>query len=138
LISHAANHRAKAAGIKLCFPLQTARDLGPSWEDAVDQAVTVSAVELRSWKKRFIALIWRKTEVPVTEILVHAIVTILSILSIAAIELILNLVKLGDKNIPFTTITLSQWMFYLEILAATLIILIGTFKAVIALARLRS
>jgi hypothetical protein len=53
----------------------------------VDGVVTASADEPRSRKRRFIALIWRKAEVPVTEILVHALVTILSILSIAAIDL---------------------------------------------------
>jgi hypothetical protein len=80
-------------------------------------------------------LVWSKVEVPVTEIVAHLVVTALSIISIVAIELLLIFVKLDGKYIPHTNITLRDWMFDLEVLAATLIILVGIVKAVLALAR---
>jgi hypothetical protein len=82
-----------------------------------------------------LAHIWDKLELPVTEIFVHSIVTVLSILSISGIEQLLHWVGLDGKDIPFTNVTLSTWMFCLEILASTLIILIGIWKAARALWR---
>jgi hypothetical protein len=79
--------------------------------------------------------VWRRLEVPLIEIFVHSVVTVASILSIAGIELLLHWVGLDGKAIPYTKITLSDWMFYLELLAANLIIVVGIIKAAIALVR---
>src|SRR5947208_3506604 len=80
--------------------------------------------------------LWPKLEEPVAEILIHLAVTILSVLSIAIIELVLRLIRLDEKIIPGTAlvlrqlglegeITLSEWMLVLEVIAATAIIAIG-------------
>jgi hypothetical protein len=82
--------------------------------------------------QRFLSLVALKLEVPVAEIVVHLGVTVLSVLSIAFIEGMLRAVGLDGKKIPWTEITLSDWMFYLEVIAATAIIAIGVFKAAMA------
>jgi hypothetical protein len=79
--------------------------------------------------------VWPRLEVPVIEIIVHLIVTVLSILSIVAIELLLHTVGLDGRQIPGTELSLSAWMFWLEILAATAIIFVGIAKATAALVR---
>ena len=84
---------------------------------------------------RFVADIWRGLESPLVEIVVHLIVTAVSIIGIATIERLLNEVGLEEKIIPFTTVSLSEWMFDLEILASTVIILVGIYKAARALVK---
>jgi hypothetical protein len=69
------------------------------------------------------------------EIATHLAVTALSIISIWGIEEVLCWVGLDGKPIPFTSTTLADWMFVLEVFAATLIISIGIAKAAIALVR---
>jgi hypothetical protein len=78
---------------------------------------------------------WPRLENPVIEILVHLVVTILSILSIALIEVLLHAIGLDGKLIPGTSLSLSSWMFWLEIVAASAIIIVGIFKATVALVR---
>jgi hypothetical protein len=96
-------------------------------DSTVDQPVSPAT--------KFLTDVWNRLEVPVGDIVVHSVVTVLSILSIAGIELLLHCVKLDGKSIPLTNITLSEWMFFLEILAATLIILVGIVKAVARLVK---
>ena len=79
--------------------------------------------------------VWRRLETPLIEIFVHLIVTVLSILSIAAIELLLRAVGLDGRQLPGTEVSLSSWMFWLEIFAATAIIGVGIAKATVALVR---
>lgn len=76
-----------------------------------------------------------RLELPAAEIILHLIVTVLSILSIAGIEGLLRLSGLDRRLIPATTIQLGDWMFGLEVVAATAIILIGIGKAIYALLR---
>ncbi len=100
--------------------------------------------------ERFIGFLkntlWPRLEDPVVEILVHLAVTILSVLSIAGIEMLLWILRLDGKSIPGTTllfrwlgldttVTLSDWMLVLEIVAATAIILVGIVKAIVTLVR---
>jgi len=80
----------------------------------------------------FLSLVARKLEVPAAEIVVHLGVTVLSVLSIAFIEWVLHVVGLDGKRVPWVEITLSDWMFDLEVIAATAIIAIGVFKAAMA------
>lgn len=79
--------------------------------------------------------IWARLEVPITEIVAHLIVTASSILSISLIEALLHAMGLDDRLVPGTTLSLSVWMFGLEVLAATGIISVGVMKALIALVR---
>jgi hypothetical protein len=70
-----------------------------------------------------------KLEKPVTELVVHFIVTVLAISSIRAIEWLLHAYGIEGKVIPFTTLPMGDWMFSLEVLAASVIILVGVWKA---------
>jgi hypothetical protein len=81
---------------------------------------------------KFLWHIWSKLEVPAVEILVHLAVTALSLLSIALIEFLLYLLKLDNQDIPGTRVKLSELLFFLEVVASTLIISIGMLKAVMA------
>jgi len=90
---------------------------------------------LQSGLRNFFAEVWRRAESPVVEIVVHLLVTTLSILSIGAIEGLIILLGLDKDIMPFTSISLREWMLYLEVIAATLIIAVGIIKAVIALIR---
>src|SRR5712691_5281680 len=83
----------------------------------------------------FLSLVSGKLEVPAAEIVVHLAVTVLSVASIALIEAFLRVVGLDDKKIPWTEITFSDWMFDLEVIAATTIIAVGIIKAVVAVGR---
>jgi hypothetical protein len=76
-----------------------------------------------------------RLELPAAEIIVHLIVTLASVGSIAIVELALSGVGLSGKAIPKTGLTLGELMFFLEVAAATLIIAIGVIKAAIALIR---
>jgi hypothetical protein len=42
---------------------------------------------------------------------------------------------LDGKEIPWINITLGDWMFYLEVTAATAILAVGIFKAVLAIGK---
>jgi hypothetical protein len=85
--------------------------------------------------RRFLSLVAAKLEVPATEIIVHFVVTVLSVLSIALIEILLRVAGLDEKEIPWINITLGDWMFYFEVTAATAILAVGIFKAVLAIGK---
>jgi hypothetical protein len=85
-----------------------------------------------SFRRFFVEVVGPRLEVPAAEIFVHLVVSLLSILSIKTIELLLWLLGLDGKVIPLTALTLSTWMFILEIIAATVIIVAGIFKAAIS------
>lgn len=86
--------------------------------------------------RSFIAkVLWPRLELPVVEIILHFIVTVLSILTIAGIELVLYVVGLDGRQIPLVKITLGELMFVLEVVAAGAIIFVGITKAVLALVR---
>jgi hypothetical protein len=85
------------------------------------------------WIRTFCSKVGSKLEVPAVEILVHFIVTVLAISSIAAIEWLLHLYGLDGRKLPGTTFTLSDLMFSLEVIAATVIILIGVGRAAMSL-----
>ena len=89
-----------------------------------------------AWLRRLFATrVGPRLELPAAEIIVHLIVTLASVVSIAIVDLALWLLGLSDKEIPRTGITLGDLMFYMEVVAASLIILVGVIKAVIALVR---
>jgi hypothetical protein len=73
--------------------------------------------------------LWSKIAQPICELTAHFIITVFSISFIAGTEWILILYKLGATNVPLLGITLSQWMFDLEIFSATIINGIGIIKA---------
>jgi hypothetical protein len=87
-----------------------------------------------------------KLQEPVIEIIVHLVVTVLSVLSIALVDWLLAAIRLEGKVMPGSvlvfrllgieaTATLGDWMFLLEVVAATVIIVIGIGKACFALVK---
>jgi hypothetical protein len=80
---------------------------------------------------------------PVAEIVVHLVVTVLTVLSIWIIERLLILIRLDGKDMPGAALlfqwlgitTLGEWMFFLEVVAATVIIATGIAKAFVALVK---
>jgi hypothetical protein len=96
---------------------------------------------------RFIeATLWPRLEQPLADIIVHFVVSFLSVLSIASLELMLHIAGLDGKAIPGTQlmlkwlgantqITLSDWMIVLEVAAVTVINIVGIYRALTGLAR---
>ena len=74
----------------------------------------------------------KKLQVPAVEILVHFFVTVLTVVSIALIDWLVRVAGLDNRNIPGFNVKLSDWMFVLEVIAATGIISVGVIKAVVA------
>jgi hypothetical protein len=99
---------------------------------SAEAAVLPTPVAKFGVASKFFSHIYYKLEVPATEIIVHLILTILAVLSITLIELLLRLLVLDEREIPWTHLKLSDWFFYLDFLAATPMISIGVVKAVIA------
>jgi hypothetical protein len=97
--------------------------------------------------RRFIeTTLWPRLEQPLADIFVHLVVSFLSVLSIAFIHFVLYIAGLDGKVIPGshlilqslgfnTQVTLGDWMLMLEVMAATVIIIVGICKAIIGLAR---
>ena len=86
--------------------------------------------------------LWPRLREPLVEILVHLLVSILSVLSIALVEFLLYVVHLDGKAIPIfqwlglnVLVTLSDWMLMLEVVAATVINGVGIGKAIVVLVR---
>ena len=87
-----------------------------------------------TWLRNLLATrVAPRLELPAAEIIVHLIVTLASVAGIAIVKLALWIVGLSDEEIPWTGIVLDKLMFFLEVVAAALIISIGIVKAVIAL-----
>ncbi len=75
-----------------------------------------------------------KLEVPIAELLVHFIVTVVALLSIAAIGWFLKFVGLNDTMIPLTSLKLDDAMLMLEVVAAIGIIGFGVLAAIAVMA----
>ncbi len=87
-----------------------------------------------TWLRNLLATkVGPRLESPAAEIIIHLLVTLASVAGIAIVKLALWIVGLSDEEIPWTGIILDKLMFFLEVVAATLIISIGILKAVIAL-----
>ncbi len=89
-----------------------------------------------AWLRNLLATkVGPRLELPAAEIIVHLIVTLASVGSIAAVELMLWIVGLSGKEIPRTGVRLDELMLFLEVAAASLIIVVGIIKAVVALVK---
>ena len=76
---------------------------------------------------------WKGLIEPAYEIAAHFILSVMAILAIAGTDLLLSLLGLGVRTLPFVTITLSDWMFDLDLVSATLVNVMGMIRAVIVL-----
>jgi hypothetical protein len=83
----------------------------------------------------FLADVWQEVRRPVVIIAGHLIVTVAAILSLAFVEFVLALLHYDRREIPFLGITLSDWLFDMDVVAASAIILIGILKGSLALWR---
>jgi hypothetical protein len=85
---------------------------------------------------RFLRIgIWCRLELPAALIIVHLSIAALLIISIASLELLLQLAGLGGKHILGTQLTFSEWMFNLELVTSSITLLVGFIKATVALVR---
>lgn len=68
----------------------------------------------------------------VGELLAHFVITIVTVLTIAATGLVLYELGLDKRCIPWTHIQFGDWMLFMEIVSATAINLVGAARAVLA------
>ena len=66
--------------------------------------------------------------------LVHFAVSLIAVVSLAVIEWVLGRIGIEKKIIPGYHTTLGDWIFYLEVVAASVIIIAGAFEALVLLA----
>jgi hypothetical protein len=76
---------------------------------------------------------WKGLAEPVYEMAAHFILSVIAILAIAVTDLLLSRLGLGVRTVPFVSITLSDWMFDLDVVSATLVNVVGMIRAVIVL-----
>jgi len=79
--------------------------------------------------KAFFARVWRGFRPAFEELIVHFLITAVTLFSLAGVEWLLEGLHLAYKAIPRTDITLSEWMFYLDVLAVTGINIVGVYRA---------
>ena len=65
----------------------------------------------------------------------HFVVTVLLIVFIEATELLLTLFHLENRQVPLVNVTLSEWMFDLDVLVASVVMIVGAVRAVTSLWR---
>lgn len=72
-----------------------------------------------------------RLESPVTELIVHFIVSVYAIFFIAATEFFLGILGLGKEMLPIFDVSLSRWLFGFEVFSVSVILLTGLVKALI-------
>ena len=65
----------------------------------------------------------------------HFVLTVCLILFIEATELLLALFHLENRQVPLVQVTLSEWMFDLDVLVASVVMVVGAVSAVVGLWR---
>ena len=65
------------------------------------------------------------------EFFAHLILTLMALGTVAVTAFVLKLLGLDLKVIPILNITLGQWMFDMDVVAATLINMVGLVKALV-------
>ena len=80
-------------------------------------------------KNFFTNVVWARLELPLGLLLVHCVVSVCAVASIALTELVLRALGLDGKAIPGYNVTLGSWMFDLEIFAASAILIAGILEA---------
>jgi hypothetical protein len=75
----------------------------------------------------------RKLAKPTNEIAAHFVVSVMALGALAATDLVVRVMGIGVRTLPFVSITLSDWMFDLDLVSATVVNAVGTIKAVIVL-----
>jgi hypothetical protein len=70
---------------------------------------------------------------PTNELAAHFVVSVMALVAIALTDHVVSLLGIGLRTLPFAKITLTDWMFDLDIISATVVNAVGTIKAVIVL-----
>lgn len=83
--------------------------------------------------KRFLDMVWARLALPFALIVVHFAVSILALASLAVIEWVLRIIGIDKEIIPGTATTVGKWILYLEIVAASVIIIAGVIEALVLL-----
>ena len=78
---------------------------------------------------------WTRLEEPVMVLVAHFVLTVLLIVFLEATELLLTIFHLDSREVPLVQVTLSEWMFDLDVLVATVVMIVGAAKAVVGLWR---
>ena len=79
--------------------------------------------------KEFLEKLWAKIEQPIVELTAHFLVSLCTIAFISLTELVLRALSLDKWVMPVIGMALSEWLFDLDIVAASLILIIGMFRA---------
>jgi hypothetical protein len=82
---------------------------------------------------RFLSDVWARLALPAALIVVHFLVSILALVSLALIEWMLRITRIDGEIIPGSHTTLGSWILYLERVASSVIIIAGTVEALIVL-----
>ena len=85
--------------------------------------------------RRFLAGLGANLRPAFEEIIAHFAITALTLLSLAGVEWLLEALHIAHKVIPRTELTLSDWMLWLDVVAATGINVVGMYRAVQAVLR---
>src|SRR5689334_17945688 len=70
-----------------------------------------------------------KLEEPLTELIAHFVVTVCALVFIALTDFLLHLLHIDERLVPLTGITLSSWMFAMDVLTVSLVLTVGLLKA---------
>ena len=79
--------------------------------------------------KRWLEGLWQKFRPAFEELIVHFLITVVTLASLAGVEWTVEALHLAEKVIPKTELRFSDWMFYLDALAVTVINVVGVYKA---------
>lgn len=72
----------------------------------------------------------RRVVAAIGEIIAHFAISAVSLLTIAGTSYLITCLQIHTKIIPYTSISLSEWMFLLEVISFTAINFVGVLKAV--------
>jgi hypothetical protein len=75
--------------------------------------------------------LWKRLEEPLMVLVVHFIIAICGIVFIELTEKLLELLHLESRPVPLIHVTLSDWMFDIDVLTASIVMLVGSVKAAI-------
>ena len=78
-------------------------------------------------------VVWARLALPLALMIVHFVVSLLALLSLAAIKTVLKLIGIEDEIIPASSTTVGHWILYLEVVACSVIIVAGAFEALVVL-----
>ncbi len=80
--------------------------------------------------KPWLTAVWHEITRPLAIIVAHLAVTLAAVFAVAVVEEVLAVLHLSKKKVPFFDLTLSEWLYDLDVVSVTGIIGIGVIKGV--------